>query len=237
MKDVKQAMAIMQNKMQQINVDNQQKENLKKQVSENAKAVIDDLFNELKSCYPAWKQAFENRETWSSAKRTWTKAFIENNVSTTEQVSAGLAEARKGTNPFWPSVGQFINWCDGPQIDTDEAFNRMIDRKQCNGVAEWQTRQEVGFRCKQQLAENKARALFKTVLTRNIQRVRTGELIERDFNPVQLPPPKRIENRETPEMRNAKLDHEISWMLKSGHRLIGPYKKRYLETQGDQDGS
>lgn len=159
------------------------------------------------------------------------------NKQTQAEVKSAVAEVINQAITWPPNLPKFIELCQGPQIDTDEAFNRMIDRKQCNGVAEWQTRQEVGFRCKQQLPENKARALFKTVLTRNIQRVRTGELIERDFNPVQLPPPKRIENRETPEMRNAKLDHEIAWMLKSGHRLIGPYKKRYLETQGDQDGS
>lgn len=232
MKDVKQVMANMQNKMQQINLDSQQKEILKKQVSENAKLVIDDLFNELKSCYPAWRQAFDTREAWNAAKRTWTKAFIENNISTTEQVSLGLSEARKGTNPFWPSVGQFINWCDGPQIDTDEAFNRMISKKPCNGIAEYETRQEVGFRCKCSLPEDKARALWKTTLTRNIQRVRNGELIERDFNPVQMPSPEEFRNTETEQMRNSRLDAEIGIMLSEGQRLIGPYKRRYDETNG-----
>ena len=49
MKDIKQAMAAMQSKMQQINVDNQQTKVRNKQVAENAKLVIDELFNELKS--------------------------------------------------------------------------------------------------------------------------------------------------------------------------------------------
>ncbi len=234
MKDIKQAMANMQNKMQSINDENQQKEELKKRVSDNAKLVIDDLFNELKSCYPAWRQAFETRDTWNAAKKTWTKAFIENNISTTEQVRLGLAEARKGTNPFWPSVGQFINWCDGPQIDTDEAFNRMIAKKPCNGIAEWESRQEVGFRCKCSLPEDKARALWKTTLTKNIQRVRNGELIEQDFNPVQMPSPEKFRDTESPEMRNSRLDAEIGIMLSKGQRLIGPYKKRYLETKASK---
>jgi len=232
MKDIKQVMANMQNKMQSINDENQHKELLKKQVSDNAKLVIDDLFKELKSCYPAWRQAFETKETWSAAKKTWTKAFIENNIVTTEQVSAGLREARKGDNPFWPSVGQFINWCSGPQIDTEEAFTRMIAKKPCNGIAEYETRQEVGFRCKQQLAEDKARALFKNVLTKNIMRVRNGELEERDFNPVQMPSPEKFRDTESPEMRNSRLDAEIGIMLSKGQRLIGPYKARYEETHG-----
>jgi hypothetical protein len=232
MKDLKAVMQNMQSNMQQTHLTNQQNELLKKQVSENAKSVIDDLFNELKSCYPAWKQAFDNREAWNAAKKTWTKAFIENNISNQHQVSLGLAAARKGDNPFWPSVGQFINWCDGPEIDTDEAFNRMIDHKPYVGVAEYETRQEVGFRCKQQLPEDKARALFKKVLTRNIQRVKSGELIEHDINPVQIASPEVFRETETQEARNIRLDAEIATMQASGTRLIGPYKKRHLETKG-----
>lgn len=232
MKDLKAVMAKMQNNMQQTHIDNQQNELLKKQVSENAKSVIDDLFNELKSCYPAWKQAFDNREAWNAAKKTWTKAFIENNISNQQQVSDGLAAARKGDNPFWPSVGQFINWCNGPEIDTDEAFNRMIDRKPCDGVAEYETRQEVGFRCKQQLSEEKARALFKKVLTRNIQRVKNGELVERDINPAQVASPEVFRETETLEVRNARLDAEIKIKLGRGERLIGHWKKRHNETKG-----
>lgn len=233
MKDLKQVMTNMQKNIQTINEDNQQMELLKQQVSENAKSVIDDLFNELKSCYPAWKQAFETRDTWNAAKKTWTKAFIENNISTTEQVKLGLAEARKGTNPFWPSVGQFISWCDGPQIDTDEAFNRMVSRKPCNGIAEWQSRQEVGFRCKQQLSEDKARKVWRNTLLKNIQKVKNGELLEQDFNPVQIASPEVFRDTETPEQRNSRLDAEIAIMLDAGTKLIGPYKKRYLETKGN----
>jgi len=230
MKDLKAVMAKIQNNMAEITEANQQKELLKKQVSENAKSVIDELFKELKSCYPAWKQAFETRDTWSAAKKTWTKAFIENNISNECQIKTGLEAARKGVNPFWPSVGQFINWCNGPQIDTDEAFNRMIAKKPCHGIAEFETRAECSFRCKQQLPEDKARALFKKVLTRNIQRVRSGELIERDFNPVQMPSPKRFRETETEEMRNSRLDAEIGIMQSKGQRLIGPYKARYKES-------
>jgi hypothetical protein len=229
MKDLKAVMQNMQSNMQQTHITNQQNELLKKQVSENAKSVIDDLFNELKSCYPAWKQAFDNREAWNAAKKTWTKAFIENNISNQHQVSLGLAAARKGDNPFWPSVGQFINWCDGPEIDTDEAFNRMIDHKPYVGVAEYETRQEVGFRCKQQLSEDKARALFKKVLTRNIQRVKSGELVEPEIKGDGIDPPEEFKKRETPEQRNSRVDAEIAVILSKGHKLFGHYKKRYLE--------
>ncbi len=232
MKDMKAVMAKMQSNMAATTADNQQKELLKQQVSANAKSVIDDLFTELKSCYPAWKQAFDSREAWNAAKKTWTKAFIENNISNEWQIAEGLAAARKGVNPFWPSVGQFINWCDGPDIDTDEAFNRMISRKPYNGVAEFETRQECSFRCKQQLPEDKARALFKKILLRNIQRVKNGDLHEREIIKEQIASPEVFRETETPEVRNARLDLQIVRMLSAGTPLRGPFKKRYNETKG-----
>lgn len=218
-----------QRNMSGINAKNQRQEELKKQVSDNAKSVIDNLFDELKSCYPAWKQAFGNQETWLAAKRTWTKAFIENNISTTEQVITGLKEARKGDNPFWPSVGQFIKWCDGPQIDTSAAFDRMIKKKPCNGVAEWQTRQEVGYRCKTQLPEDKARKLFSDTLNKNIAKVRNGELMEREIVETKIESPEVHREKETPEQRNVRLDAEIDEMLSKNQRLLGPHKKRFNE--------
>ena len=232
MKDLKAVMNQMQSNMQQTHIDNQQSELLKKQVSDNAKYVIDNLFIELKSCYPAWKQAFENKESWLSAKKTWTKAFIENGISNQHQVSIGLVEARKGTNPFWPSAGQFISWCDGPQIDTDEAFNRMISRKRCQCIAEFETRTECSTRCRKELPEDKARALFKKVFLRHLQRVKDGSLVERDFNPAQIVSPEVFRETETPEQRNVRLDAQIIEMLAAGTPLRGPFKKRHLETKG-----
>lgn len=233
---MKAVMAKMQSNMAATTAANQQNDLLKQQVSVNAKSVIDGLFTELKSCYPAWRQAFigrdndESRANWNNAKKTWTKAFIENNISNQQQVAEGLAAARKGVNPFWPSVGQFISWCDGPLIDTDEAFNRMISGKPSNGIAEWQTRQECSFRCKQQLPEDKARALFKKVLIRNIQLVKNGELHEREVIAEQIASPEVFRETETEEVRNARLDAEIAVILSKGHRLFGHYKKRHNET-------
>ena len=232
MKDLKAVMNKMQSNMQQTSIANQHNEILKKQVSENAKHVIDDLFNELKSCYPAWRQALNTEAAWNNAKKTWTKAFIENNISNKRQVETGMTAARKGDNPFWPSVGQFISWCDGPLIDTDEAFNCMISGKPSNGIAEWQTRQECSFRCKQQLPEDKARALFKKVLIRNIQLVKNGELHEREIIAEQIASPEVFRETETPEVRNARLDAEIAVILSKGHKLFGHYKKRHNETKG-----
>lgn len=229
MKDLKSVMDKLQSNTQQTIEANQQQEVVKKQVSDNAKSVIDKLFEELKSCYPAWKQAFGDKATWLAAKKTWTKAFIENDVSNMEQVSIGLKEARKSDNPFWPSVGQFIKWCNNSEIDTDEAFNRMIARKPCNGIAEFETRKEVGWRCKTQLPESKARKLFSETLNKNIAKVRSGELVEREMIKAKIESPEAHRAKETPEQRNDRLDREIDQLLAEGKTLLGSHKNRYNE--------
>lgn len=38
-------------------------------------------------------------------------AFLENGITTMEQVNAGMRHARASESPFWPSHGQFIKWC------------------------------------------------------------------------------------------------------------------------------
>jgi len=156
------------------------------------------------------------------------------NKQTQIEVKTAVAEVIKQAITWPPNLTRFIELCSGPEIDTDEAFNRMIAKKPCHGIAEFETRAECSFRCKQQLPEDKARSLFKKVLTRNIQRVRNGELIERDFNPVQMPSPEKFRETETEEMRNSRLDAEIGIMLSKGQRLIGPYRKRYLENKDNK---
>ena len=227
MKDMKQILNNMQHSNQPMRT-HEEIEAQKKAVSENAKSVVDDLFTELKACYPAWRQAFGDKSSWLAAKKTWTKAFIENGINSQEQVSTGLVCARKGDSPFWPSVGQFIRWCDGTQIDTVDAFNRMISKKPAANLAERQTRHEVGYKCKCQLAEDKARKLFSETLIRNIEKVKTGELVDK-FIEQKLASPEEFKKTETVEQRNARLDREIDELLSKGFPLLGSLKKRFNE--------
>lgn len=154
------------------------------------------------------------------------------NKQSQSEVKGAVAEVLNQAITWPPNLPKFIELCQGPQIDTDEAFNRMISKKPCHGIAEWQSRQEVGFRCKQQLSEEKARKLWKDVLTRNIQRVKNGELVERDINPVQVASPEKFRETETEDQRNVRLDAAIVIMQANGTRLIGPYRKRFNERKG-----
>ncbi|CCJ84770.1 DNA replication protein [Cronobacter dublinensis 582] len=47
----------------------------------------------------------------AAAKQQWIIAFAENGITRREQLAAGMKRARASLSPFWPSPGQFIDWC------------------------------------------------------------------------------------------------------------------------------
>jgi len=87
-------------------------------VDDFAKNVINKVFRELALILPAWKYAWKSDDpqnpdkVLNAAKQQWTKAFIENGISTVEQISYGFAKARKYDSDFVPSCGKFISWCN-----------------------------------------------------------------------------------------------------------------------------
>ncbi|WP_051311852.1 replication protein P [Zooshikella ganghwensis] len=81
-------------------------------ISKHAAELVNVIFRELQGIFPAWKQAFSDMETLSSAKRNWTKGFIDNGIVNVAQVRTGLSKARQIARDFVPSVGTFIAWCN-----------------------------------------------------------------------------------------------------------------------------
>lgn len=71
-------------------------------------AVINALFRELMAIFPAWKQAWPDDKAVGAAKVSWTKAFMAERITKIEQIRHGIEQCRKRTNPFAPSVGEFI---------------------------------------------------------------------------------------------------------------------------------
>lgn len=82
-----------------------------------AKDIINKVFKELSLILPAWQYAWKSDDpqnpdkTLNAAKQQWTKAFVENDISTIEQIKFGFARARKYDSDFVPSCGKFISWC------------------------------------------------------------------------------------------------------------------------------
>lgn len=73
--------------------------------------LINGLFGELKVIFPAWRTAFLTADDYKRAKRSWSKALVENGINRVEQIQNGLRKARQHDSDFLPSSGKFISWC------------------------------------------------------------------------------------------------------------------------------
>ena len=80
-------------------------------VSDNAMKLIDRMFARLKSIFPAWKHAFDSVETYNETKHVWLEELLKAGLVTPQTLKRGLDLAAKSESPFFPSVGQFIAWC------------------------------------------------------------------------------------------------------------------------------
>ncbi|HHG9988742.1 TPA: replication protein P, partial [Yersinia enterocolitica] len=66
-------------------------------------------------------------------RRQWVLAFIENGITSIDQVNAGMKIARQQATPFLPSPGQFIAWCKQGATraaglpDADELYDMVMD--------------------------------------------------------------------------------------------------------------
>lgn len=81
-------------------------------VDEDTARVVNALFAELQSIFPAWKQAWPDDKALQAAKRSWTKGLMAAGINTLEQIRFGTQQCRKSGGDFAPSVGRFIKWCE-----------------------------------------------------------------------------------------------------------------------------
>ncbi|EOI3484500.1 replication protein P [Cronobacter malonaticus] len=87
-------------------------------VNTEAERLVDALFRQLKQVFPA--SAATNLRTEAdeaAAKQQWIMAFAENGIVRREQLAAGMKRARASLSPFWPSPGQFIDWCREGELE------------------------------------------------------------------------------------------------------------------------
>lgn len=91
-------------------------------IDSQAEACINVVLKELRSIFPAWRNAIKTKQELDDVKRTWTKAFLENGIVDMATVEKGLSNARESKTDFFPSVGKFIDWC------RNDAFSDSFDR-------------------------------------------------------------------------------------------------------------
>ncbi|NUW55416.1 DNA replication protein [Cronobacter turicensis] len=81
-------------------------------VNSEAERLVDALFRQLKQVFPAANAtSLRTDADEAAAKQQWIIAFAESGIARREQLAAGMKRARASLSPFWPSPGQFIDWC------------------------------------------------------------------------------------------------------------------------------
>ncbi|OJB95772.1 replication protein P [Yersinia ruckeri] len=105
----------------------------KQQVPEQAAQIFNELFRQLKAAFPALMTSIKDQNDLNELRRQWVLAFIENGITSIEQVNAGMKIARQQATPFLPSPGQFIAWCKQGATratglpDADELYDMVMD--------------------------------------------------------------------------------------------------------------
>ncbi|HFI1933484.1 TPA: replication protein P [Yersinia enterocolitica] len=105
----------------------------KQQVPEQAAQIFNELFRQLKAAFPALMTSIKDQSDLNELRRQWVLAFIENGITSIDQVNAGMKIARQQATPFLPSPGQFIAWCKQGATraaglpDADEIYDMVMD--------------------------------------------------------------------------------------------------------------
>jgi hypothetical protein len=176
--------------------------------------VINQLFRELMAIFPAWKQAWPDKEAIGAAKATWTKAFMAENITRIEQIRFGIEQCRKLGSDFAPSVGRFIKLCQPtPEMlgipPLEKAFQEacrnahpsMAGQGKWSHPAVWHTAKECGFEPLNRLETSLAMKLFERNYVVTCRRMIEGLPLQ----PMPLALPARAEARRTPDIGNKAL--------------------------------
>lgn len=81
-------------------------------ISDTDAQVVNKLLEQLKLVFPAWKRAFPNLDAEKRAGMEWTRALVDADCTSREQLARGMKQARMQDIPFFPSPGMFIKWCE-----------------------------------------------------------------------------------------------------------------------------
>lgn len=80
-------------------------------LSPEAALLINHVFKSLCGAKPSWRGGFKTNDDVNAYKEALALTFMENGITTPDEVHKGLAEARRNDNPFMPSTGEFLKWC------------------------------------------------------------------------------------------------------------------------------
>ena len=134
-----------------------------------------------------------------SPNKSWIDAM---NTLEARQIKRGLAEIVRQGKEWPPSLPAFVMLCRGSEHD--ESFDRFIARLSPANYAELLTANQVGYRCRNQLPEDKARVLWSKTLDKFKSKVDRGE-VPAAGKAIQAPATKPSEKPASCESRNTKV--------------------------------
>ncbi|WP_335912923.1 replication protein P [Shewanella indica] len=190
-----------------------------------AAGIINKLFAELQTCFPAWRQTFTSKADMDAAKRTWARGLLEAKITSYKQLQWGLRKALRSESPFWPSVGQFIKWCQPDPEDfglpTSEAAFKEASRNShpasvdCKWThpAVYVAAREAGKFELANLPRDKSWLLFQRAYSITVRRVLEGEDLSGEI-PKALPQ-KREPRSVDPKVAQQHIER-LKKMLKGG---------------------
>ncbi|SNY71001.1 replication protein P [Pantoea sp. GL120224-02] len=198
-------------------------------VDSSVEQLVDILFRSLKLVFPASiSTTLKDPRDEAAAKRQWIAAFVENGITSKQQLSAGMRRARASGSPFWPSPGQFIRWCkDGESgaagLPDENALYDMVMRYSARRglysspeAYPWQENthywmvtslySQMRAKC---LSESELRGKCRSELSKMAKRIKVGECIH--------PPRPLVEKLYVPVSTDTALEHimRMKAMLKA----------------------
>lgn len=161
--------------------------------------MVSMLFEQLKIVFPAWKHAFPTDDAQRRALAEWTRALVDAECTSREQLQLGMRVAREQEIPFFPSTGMFIKWC---QITPESLGLPMVDQALADVVRHRKSHPAVVIAARatrferQTLTADEYRKVFAQAYDQVVRRVMAGEDIEAE---VLKGLPTREQIRHSPE--------------------------------------
>lgn len=211
---------------------------------DHAAGLFNGIFDQLRAAFPASSNAFKTQADIDVFRQQWVRSFMENGITTMQQIDAGMRHARQQESPYLPSPGKFVSWCKDSctvlGISTDDAMDEFHRYNRDRGmysspekfnwskpVLYWvvtDARQAMLQRC---LSESEVETFITRKLSEWAKKVAAGETIP---DPVQM-----IESKPRPAAHQpSPKDYEYQYMPNAAHMgnvtpaqwLLEEYRRR-----------
>lgn len=90
----------------------------KRVVSDEVVGLVNRLFDRLKAIFPASvSTVFRDAEIEKRTKQEWLRAFARHGITNANLIAGGVTKAADSGSAFWPSPGEFIQWCKDAKLE------------------------------------------------------------------------------------------------------------------------